>query len=128
MRKPLLTLFFTAFSVLAFTQGTSINLNTDSYIFMNRLDIKYAQVIPIEFTADKPYSRADVARVAESLLLSNIRFNKVEKSQLQYLVDENSEWLDSLHSRTARPLFKVLYTEPASFFNLAKKIKGFGNF
>jgi hypothetical protein len=81
-------------------------------------------VIPIEFTADKPYSRADVARVAESLLLSNIRFNKVEKSQLQYLVDENSEWLDSLHSRTARPLFKVLYTEPASFFSVSSKKKG----
>ena len=124
MRKPLLTLFFIAFGIFAFAQGTSIELGGDSYNYMERLDIKYAKVIPIEFTVEKPYYRADVARVAESLLLSNIRFSKVQKAQLQYLVDENPEWLDSLHSHTPRPLFKVLYTEPASFYSVSSKKKG----
>ena len=124
MQKPLLVLIFVAFGLLAFSQGTSINLGTDAYDYMNRIDIKYGRITPIEFTVDKPYYRGDVAKVAEALLLSNIRFNKVQKAQLQYLVDENPEWLDSLHSRTKKPLWKKLYTEPASFFSVSSKKKG----
>ena len=124
MQKSLLVLVLVALSVSAFSQGTSINLNTDSYVFMDRLDIKYGKVVPIEYTVDKPYYRGAVAKVAEAVLLSNLRFNKVQKSQLQYLIDENPEWLDSLHSKTRVPLWKKLYTEPASFFSVSSKKKG----
>ena len=57
-------------------------------------------------------------------MLSNLRFTKVERAQLQYLVDENGEWLDSLHSHTLVPLWKKLYTEPASFYSVSSKKKG----
>ena len=124
MHKLIPVLLFIAFGFNAFPQGTSINLNTDSYVLMQRLDVKYSKIIPVEYTVDKPFNRGDVAKFAESILLSNLRFSKVEKAQLQYLLDENSEWLDSLHSRTRRPLFKVLYTEPASFFAISSKKKG----
>ncbi len=124
MRKPLLTLILSVISLFCFAQGTFIPLETDAYDFVSRLDIKYGRIMPIAFTSDKGYQRARVAKIAETLLLSNLRFTKVERAQLQYLIDENAEWLDSLHSRTPKPLFKVLYTEPASFYSVSSKKKG----
>ncbi len=91
---------------------------------MQRIDLEYCKILPIEFTVDKPYLSKDAARVAESLLLSNLRFSKVQKAQLQYLVDENWEWIDSLHSGPSRPLLKVFYIEPASFFSISSKKRG----
>ncbi|MGQ8475488.1 hypothetical protein, partial [Klebsiella pneumoniae] len=82
-------------------------LNTDAYRYIERLDIKYGKIIPIEHTGDKPFFRCNAAKIAETLLLSNLRFKKVQQYQLQYLIDENGEWLDSLQSRTKKPLFKV---------------------
>lgn len=123
MHRPLLTLAFIALAVSLFAQGTYIPLGTDAYDFVDRVNIKYSKVIPIEYTVNKPYQRAQVAKIAETLLLSNLRFNKVQQFELQYLIDENAEWLDSLHSATKRPLWKF-YTEPASFVMVKAKKKG----
>src|SRR3954467_366323 len=98
MRKPLLSIAFVALVFFSRSQGSFINLGTDAYTYIDRLDIKYGKIIPIEHTADKPYFRADAARIAETLMLSNLKFKKVQQFQLQYLVDENAEWLDSLTS------------------------------
>lgn len=123
MRKILLTPAFILVAATLFAQGTFIPLGNDAYGFMDRIDIKYGKIIPVEHTSEKPYLRGEVARVAETLLLSNLRFNKVQQFELQYLADENAEWLDSLHSRTKKPLWK-LYREPASFAHVSSKKKG----
>jgi hypothetical protein len=74
-------------------------------------------------TGDKSYYRGQVGKFAETLLLSNLRFNKVQQYQLQWLVNDNGEWLDSLQSKTRKPLWK-LYREPASFAHVSSKKKG----
>ncbi|HWB61898.1 MAG TPA: hypothetical protein VG603_00200, partial [Chitinophagales bacterium] len=104
-------------------QGTYIPLGTDAYYDLQRLDVKYSRILPIEHTCEKPFLRGNAAKIAETLLLSNLHFKKVQASEIQYLIDENPEFLDSLHSRTKRPLFKKLYTEPASFFSVYSKKK-----
>src|ERR1041385_7519423 len=119
-----LAFIFSILFMCSFSQGTFIPIGSDAYIYTERLDIKFSKIIPIEHTADKPYLRSVPPRVAETLLLSNLRFKKVQKSQLQYLIDENAEWLDSLHSKTKKALFKVLYREPASFVHVSSKKKG----
>ena len=124
MQKPLLIIALVTLTLLSFSQGTYIELGSDAYDYLSRIDVKYGKIIPIEHTANKTYLRSDVAKIAETLLLSNLRFTKVQKFQLQYLIDENAEWLDSLHSKTKRPLFKKLYTEPASFASVSSKKKG----
>ncbi len=124
MQKLILIFCFLFVSFCSFSQGTIINLNTDSYRYIERLDVKYGKIIPIEHTGDKPFFRGNAAKLAETLLLSNLRFNKIQQFQLQYLIDENGEWLDSLQSRTKRPLFKVLYREPASFAHVSSKKRG----
>lgn len=107
----------------SFSQGTFVPLGSDAYTIMERMDIKYSRVLPVTHTADKTYYRGQVAKFAETLLLSNLRFNKVQQYQLQWLVDDNAEWLDSLQSRTRRPLWK-LYREPATFAHVTSKKKG----
>jgi hypothetical protein len=124
MRKLLFTFFIFLLATSTFAQGTFIPLGSEAYNFLERIDIKYSKIVPVQNVGDKPMYRSTAARVAETLLLSNLRLSKVQKWQLQYLTDENAEWLDSLQSRTSRPLFKVLYREPASFAHVTSKKKG----
>lgn len=124
MQKLLLTLLLSMLVFFSFSQGTFITAGSDGTGYLERLDIKYGKIIPIEHTADKPFHRGTAAKIAETLLLSNLRFNKVQQYQLQWLVDDNAEWLDSLQSRTRKPFIKVLYREPASFAHVSSKKKG----
>jgi hypothetical protein len=123
MQKLLLFVVLVSLSVSAFAQGTYVPLNSDANVYMDRLDIKFSKILPIIHTGDKPYHRGKVAKVAETLLLSNLRFNKTLQFQLQYLIDDNAEWTDSLVSRTRKPLWKF-YREPASFLHVSSKKKG----
>ncbi len=124
MRRFLLLTVTALLSLGSFAQGTYIPLGSDAYYQVDRLDIKYSRILPIIHTQDKGYHRGDVAKVAETLLLSNMRFNKVQQYNLQWLVDEDAEWLDSLTSVNRRPLWKALYREPASFLHYSSKKKG----
>lgn len=123
MQRTILTLVFVALIVSAFSQGVFVPLNGDANIYLDRLDIKFSKILPIQHTADKPYYRGNAAKVAETLLLSNLRFNKTLQFQLQYLIDDNAEWTDSLISKTRKPLWKF-YREPASFLHVTSKKRG----
>lgn len=123
MRKYILVFLVMLTASAGFAQGTTIPLGTQGYHIIDRLDIKYSKIIPIVHTTDKAYFRGDVAKVAETMMLSNLRFNKVQQSQLQYLVDDNPDFLDSLKSINRRPAWK-LYREPASFLHYSSRKKG----
>jgi hypothetical protein len=75
-------------------------------------------------TSTKPYLRGEVADFAEALRDSNFALRKSAKQQLNYLLNETPEWLDSMAPTTRRPLFKVLYREPASFAHVESRKKG----
>ncbi len=92
---------------------TYIPLGNDAYQIVDRLDIRYGKILPIAHTSVKPFNRQTVAEIAETMWFSNLSLNKRKQFQLTYLIDDNSEWLDTLKSRTAKPLW-VFYREPAS--------------
>jgi len=112
-----------ALTVSAFSQGTNIPLGSEAYTYIQRFDVKYSKILPTEHVADHPYFRSKVAHTAEALLLSNLSFDKVQQYQLQWLTDENPEWLDSMKSSTHRPLWKF-YQEPASLAVINSRPKG----
>lgn len=124
MKRVLLLVAGFLLSVTAFSQGTYVPLGGDTYDYIDRLDIKYGRILPMIHTSTKPYLRSEVAQMAEALHFSNLKQNKVNTFQLQYLMDDNAEWLDSVISKTPRPLFKKLYREPASFAHVQSKKKG----
>ena len=123
MQKLLLGFVLAVVSVSTIAQGTFVPLNSDGNVYLDRLDIKFSKILPVQHTTDKPYYRGQAAKVAETLLLSNLRFNKTMQFQLQYLIDDNAEWTDSLISKTRKPLWKF-YREPASFLQVSSKKRG----
>ena len=124
MKRVLLVALAYLVSISVFSQGTYVPLGGDTYDYIDRIDIKYGKILPMIHTSTKPYIRSDVAHMAEALHFSNLKQNKVNDFQLQYLMDDNAEWLDSVKSVTRRPLFKKLYREPASFAHVESKKKG----
>jgi hypothetical protein len=124
MKRVLLPAIIFLISISAFAQGTYVPLGGDTYDYTDRLDIKYGKILPMLHTGTKPYLRSEVTRMAETLHFSNLKQNKVNEFQLQYLMDDSPEWLDSVNSKTRRPLFKKLYREPASFAHVESKKKG----
>lgn len=124
MKRVLLLVSGFLISLAAMSQGTYVPLGGDTYDYIDRLDIKYGKILPMIHTGTKPYLRSEVARMAETLHFSNLKQNKVNEFQLQYLMDDSPEWLDSVRSRTPRPLLKVLYREPASFAHIESKKRG----
>ena len=97
MQKILLAFVSLSLTLSAAAQGTFIPLNGDGNIYLERLDIKFSKILPIQHTGDKSYYRGNAAKIAETLLLSNLRFNKTLQFQLQYLIDfqlmQNSQTL-----------------------------------
>jgi hypothetical protein len=124
MKKTLLLAFTYVIAMSAFSQGTYVPLGGDTYDYIDRLDIKYGKILPTVHTSTKPYLRSETAHMAEALHFSNLKQNKVNEFQLQYLMDDSPEWLDSVVSKTRRPLWKKLYREPASFAHVESKKKG----
>lgn len=105
----------------SFSQGTFIPFDPEINHMIDRMDIRYGKVLTVPHTSSKPFLRADAARMAEALQLSNIKVGKRTASEIKYLMDDNAEWLDTLKSATKNPIWlfrrgsKVaMYREPAS--------------
>jgi hypothetical protein len=124
MKRALLLALGYLISLSVFSQGTFVPLGGDTYDYIDRIDIKYGRILPMIHTSTKPYIRGEVAHMAEKMHFSNLKQNKVNTFQLQYLMDDSPEWLDSVTSKTRRPLLKKLYREPASFAHVESKKKG----
>lgn len=122
MAKYYLSVLILFITITARAQGTFVPLGYDEYHYIDRLDIRYSKILPISHTADKPFRRSYVADVAETMYTSNLKLTKSEGKRVQYLADDNAEWLDTMKSRTIRPLWK-LYREPATFAHV--QIKNF---
>lgn len=100
-----------------FSQGATIPVNTDGYHYIDRFNIKYSKLLPVAHTGNKPYTRQFAGNYAEELYHSNLFLNKVEQFQLDYLMTDNSEWVDSVDLMSERPFLKALYTRPDAFYS-----------
>ena len=124
MKKVLLLAIGFLMSSVIFAQGSYVPLGGETYDYIDRLDIKYGRILPTLHTGTKPYIRGEVAHMAETLHFSNLKQNKVNEFQIQYLMDDSPEWLDSAVSKSKKPFLKKLYREPASFAHVVSKKKG----
>lgn len=103
-------------------QGTYIPLGYDeTYHTIDRMDIKYGKILPLQHTNAKPFSRRYVGEYAESMYLSNVKLAKKDQANLKYLALDNTEWVDSINTRSRKPFLKIFYREPASLFSVDVK-------
>ncbi|MCB9257006.1 MAG: hypothetical protein H6579_07750 [Chitinophagales bacterium] len=116
MRYLALFIFLTYYASV-FAQGTYTPLNTDSYHEMDRLDIQYGKILPIPHTSVKPYNKKTIGEYAEAMYNSNIDLTGQMKFNLEYLMHDNSEWVDSFETKR-RPFLKIFYPERASMLGV----------
>jgi hypothetical protein len=102
-------------------QGTFIPLNGDAYHLIDRLDIEYGKVLPQFATNMKPYNRQHVAALISEIPIQNIKGSgKRFDYNLQYLMNETSEWLEDT-TITSKKRVWIFYPEPASMFMVNKE-------
>lgn len=118
--KSLLSILLIFSFQLAYTQGTYIPMNSETYRMVDRIDIKYNKILPIAHSSVKPYSRNLVANFAESMYNSNIKLEKSDVLNLEFLMNDNAEWIDSFNTKN-KPLLKFFYREKASLFHVDTK-------
>jgi len=121
MQQIFKVVFLVFISSTLFAQSTYIPLGNPAYEIVDRFDIKYGKVLPAAYTATRPFSRKQVANLVETLASSNIKLSKADDRNLQYLVDDNSEWYDSLKSTSRKPFLRYFYKEPATFYSVRTK-------
>lgn len=116
MRKILLFALIVTYTLVS-SQGTYTPLNTNTYHYMDRLDIKYGKILPIPHTSVKPYNRKMLGEYAESMYNSNIDYSAQEEYNINYLLNDNTEWTDSFEYKR-RPFLKTFLPERASLLGV----------
>jgi hypothetical protein len=128
--RKLTPAFFSVFLFLfyfqSFGQGGTIPVNTDAYHYIDRFNIKYSKLLPVAHTGDKPFTRQFAGQYAEDLYSENLFMNPVEQFQLNYLMVDNSEWIESKDMMSKRPFLKALYTRPDAFYSYYSENDVFG--
>lgn len=97
-------------------QGALVPLNTETYRIVDRFDIKYNKILPIAHSSVRPYNRKVVAEFAETMYNSNIKLKRADIYNLEYLMRDNPEWVDSF-STANKPLLKIFFRERASLLH-----------
>lgn len=107
-------------ALLLKAQGAYVPLNTETYRIVDRFDIRYNKILPIPHSSVRPYNRKLVANFAETMYNSNIELNKSDIYNLEYLMKDNAEWVDSFNTKN-KPFLKYFYREKASFLHATTK-------
>lgn len=122
-------------------QGIAYPLNNEAvYHHIDRFDILYGHNAYLH-TAHKTYSRGDVTKYALSLDSSK-HISDIDRAALQYIYDDNNEWLTQndlpltltgkrdtaneaptppQYRRRKKPLLKYFYQTPANLFEIHQK-------
>jgi hypothetical protein len=107
----------------AFAQITTLPLQSAGHQIMDRLSIRNGAYSPIHPEV-QPYTRRDAVVLALQIQAKDTTLSKADRRDLQYLLDENSEWLSDCDSaetyirRNRKSLFGLFYRTPANFFEV----------
>ncbi len=88
-------------SIYGYSQGVSLPLtNEDSYHIMDRFEI-LSGISSNFHSSQKPFTRGDISRYALQLDSLQVGFSKRDKEDLQYIFDDNNEWLGGAEFNTS---------------------------
>lgn len=121
MTRALIGLLFAP--LLALAQPANLPLHSHAGYLVDRLEIMYSQSTPIHSEV-KGFWRNDAAQFALELDTASVLISPRDRRDLQYLADENNEWIpDSsrLSRHSGKPFLKVFYQSPANLFEVNSK-------
>jgi hypothetical protein len=117
MKKIFLLTFSFLYVFHLQAQSTFVPFNTDYYHLVDRYEIKKGSFAEHLFTTLKPYSRKGVAALADSMILKQ-GLSQVDRFNLMYLLNDNSEWADSLDNKSKKAIWNRFYKTKADLFRL----------
>ena len=107
-------------------QVSGLPAHSPAYHLLDRLDILGGTESPLHPEL-KQSSRRDAAEYALACLGDSSRgrqsarqpFSRLDRADLQYLLDDNNEWVpDSLSRRSVKPFLRTFYKTPANLFEV----------
>jgi hypothetical protein len=111
---------------ISVAQSTNIPLNKDTYHLIDRLEILSNNMAPNHHSAVKPYARKAVAQFTDSVQLLDVDQSRQDIFNLEYLQNDNWEWVDSSTNVSEHPFLKVFYKKKSDFFYGADKEEAIG--
>lgn len=141
-----LMIFAALLPAFAHAQGSNLPLGNEAYPLLDRLEILSGVPAPFHSSL-KEYKRGDVARYALMLDTTQVQWRKGEREQLQYLFNDNNEWLGApefakelgnfrknggeaplsqiemslahpQYVQSRKPILKYFYRTPANFYEV----------
>lgn len=105
--------------LMADAKGQSANapLNSDYYRLLQRYELKQGGFSHSFHSSAKPYRREQIAQFLDSL--STRDFNDRDFFNLDYLSNDNWEYMDSVDYLSKRPIFNALYRSRSDFYHVS---------
>ncbi|HYF66796.1 MAG TPA: hypothetical protein VD884_01610 [Ohtaekwangia sp.] len=113
--------FILLVSVPAFSQSTFVPLNEDYYHWVDRYEIKTGRVMPQLFTSIKPYKRAAIISLIDSVNKTGGFQSAADQFNLEYLNNDSWEWSNAETSNSTKPILKHFYKKKSDFFHVDEK-------
>jgi len=107
-------------NTIALAQPSNLPLQSPANLLIDRLEILYHHHTPIHSDI-RGYWRNDAANLALALDTSQALLTRRDRRDLQYLADENNEWIpDSsrLLRYAKKPFLKTFYKTPANLYEV----------
>ena len=92
IKSRLCILIFACSPIVLFAQGSNLPMDSEAYHLLDRLEIASGMPAPYHSSL-KYYNRGDVIRYALTLDSAQVQWRKGEREQLDFLFNDNNEWL-----------------------------------
>ncbi|MEP0713622.1 MAG: hypothetical protein ABJC55_17025, partial [Algoriphagus sp.] len=113
--RTLILLSFFLLPLFVLAQGSYIPYDRDYYHKIDRFEILQGKNNPAFHTGAKPYRRDHVAQFLDSIANDAIIRSRVDQFNLDYLSQDNWEFVSRETSLSKKPLFNSIYKRPGDF-------------
>jgi len=118
-KQLLLLLLFLKISS-SFSQSANTQINQISDDFLERIEVKTANIANSYHKNIKPYSREQIGEYLSNIdTLKNLKFSKIDKKNLEYLQIDNWEFIDTnkiVNNKSQKSILKYLYQNKSDMY------------
>ncbi|MTI23015.1 hypothetical protein E1176_18435 [Fulvivirga sp. RKSG066] len=115
--RYLIGLFFLIPFTSSFSQSVNAPLNEDNYHWIDRYEIQSGRLSEDFHSSWRAYQRENIASFMEKVRRSN-DLSKVDRYNVNYLINDNWEWADSAYNESKKPILKHFYKVKSDLYHV----------